>query len=135
MKLINGDCLEVIEELYTINKNGTIIRKSTNKVVKFSKDWKGYMKARIFLPKLSKHPDKRKPFRLHRLLAMKYIKEYSEDLQVNHINGIKDDNRLCNLEMVTNAQNAKHGWSLPNKKARLSKLKWDKKGRFITNKE
>jgi len=128
--IIQGDCLEVIEELYKINRNGTIIRKSTNKVVKFSKDYKGYMKARMFLPKLSKHLDKRKPFRLHRLLAMKYLKNYSEDLQINHINGIKYDNRLCNLEMVTNAQNAKHGWSLPCNKNRINKLKRNKYGRF-----
>lgn len=49
---------------------------------------------------------------LHRLIAKEFLADYSEDLQVNHINGIKTDNRVENLEMVTNAQNMQHALSL-----------------------
>lgn len=131
-KIIQGDCLEelcILEKRYIITKLG-IIDKKRNKPVKFTEDYKGYLKARLYTT-LSKHPDKRKPFRLHRILAMKFIPNYSKDLQVNHINGIKNDNRLENLEMVTNSENAKHGWSLLRNKKRIKKLNRDKNGKFI----
>ena len=49
-----------------------------------------------------------KNYRMHRLVAMALLPNYSEDLQVDHINGIKDDNRLENLRMKTCLDN-RHG--------------------------
>lgn len=34
-----------------------------------------------------------------------------EGLTINHLNGIKDDNRLCNLELATRAENTKHAYA------------------------
>jgi len=47
------------------------------------------------------------------VLAHRVIWEYangmlSPDLQINHINGVKLDNRLINLESVTGSQNMRH---------------------------
>lgn len=49
---------------------------------------------------------------LHRLIAESFLSNFQDNLQVNHINGIKTDNRLENLEMVTNRQNRDHAINL-----------------------
>lgn len=49
-----------------------------------------------------------KPVRVHRLVADAFLGP--SHLMVNHRNGIKYDNRIENLEYVTNAQNVKHAY-------------------------
>lgn len=123
-KIIQGDCLDKLKELelyYEITPSGFLVSKRTQKPLSFSTTHKGYLKARVYCPKISTHKDKRKPMFLHRIIAMKFLPDYSEKLQVNHINGNKQDNRIENLEMVTNAKNAWHGWNiLDSKNRRLS---------------
>jgi hypothetical protein len=49
---------------------------------------------------------KNRGFQVHRLVAAAFIGK--SDLQVNHINGNKSDNRVQNLEYVTGKQNQQH---------------------------
>lgn len=47
----------------------------------------------------------------HRLIADCFIVNTQNLLCINHINGIKTDNRVCNLEYVTYSENAFHAFS------------------------
>lgn len=48
--------------------------------------------------------------KLHQLVAHAFVPGYSAGLCVNHINGIKTDNRAENLEWVSLARNTQHAW-------------------------
>lgn len=52
----------------------------------------------------------RKRFSVHRLVARAFVPGYEDGLTVNHINGMKVDNRSENLEWVTLAKNTALQW-------------------------
>ena len=49
-----------------------------------------------------------KHFKVHRLVAKYFLKEYSDELQVNHKDGNKLNNNVLNLEMVDRRENIRH---------------------------
>ena len=48
--------------------------------------------------------------RLHRLVAKGYLPNPDNKPDINHLNGVKTDNRLVNIEWCTKSENCLHLW-------------------------
>lgn len=93
----------------TIEKNCGMKMKIQERIRKphFTKD--GYLRIRLIVN------NKGKNFLIHRLVAMAFIENPENKEEVNHINEIKDDNNVDNLEWVTRNENVEHSdWYLDN---------------------
>jgi hypothetical protein len=53
-----------------------------------------------------------KAYKIHRLVAVHFIENFENKLEVNHIDGIKSNNTLDNLEWVTSSENKNHAFKI-----------------------
>lgn len=83
-------------------KEGTSHLRSIN--LKGTKDKDGYLKVNL------KVSQKTNTKFIHRLVATAFIINTENKPQVNNINGIKDDNRVENLEWCTLSENRQHAY-------------------------
>lgn len=90
------------ESDYSINKNGDVFNKARNKKRAIVKTPKGYLCVGLT------NENGRKNVFIHRILAQIFIPNPENKPQINHKNGIKTDNRIENLEWVTNKENREH---------------------------
>jgi hypothetical protein len=110
---------------YTISNDGTI-ENNKNKIIKQCGD----IYKRVLL---NSTRQKSKNFLVHRLVALSFIPKLNDNKNlVNHINGIKSDNRVENLEWVSHSENSLHSVNVLGKKySGKTILQYDKNGLFI----
>lgn len=77
---------------------------------------KGYMRVTLSQSNIQKR------FLVHRLVAEYFIIKVEGKNCVNHLNGIKTDNNLYNLEWCTYSENEKHSHRILNKIPSCSKM-------------
>lgn len=93
------------ESLYQVSNLGRVKRFYANRpsiIKKGTKDKDGYLRLC-----LSKN-NNRMYFYIHRLVVKSFMLNTQNKPCVNHKNGIKDDNRLENLEWCTYSENIRH---------------------------
>jgi len=78
---------------------------------KLTETTKGYLALLLSKDTISVHA------MVHRIVAQAFIPNLDNKPQVNHKNGIKTDNRVENLEWVTNKENCIHSWQVLNRKS------------------
>ena len=95
------------EGLYAVDKEGNV----------FAYPNKAHSKIKQLKPRIRKNgyayinlmkDNKAKDCTVHRLIASTYIGDI-EGKEVNHINGIRNDNKVSNLEIVSRQRNILHG--------------------------
>lgn len=70
-----------------------------------AKDKNGY-----YVIGLRKYRQKKCLLKVHRLVAKAFIPNPENKPQINHKNGVKDDNKVGNLEWVTSGENCRHAY-------------------------
>lgn len=91
---------------YEISNFGEIISNKCNKRkrLKPNKVGSGYYQVVLTKNKVQK------TLYVHRLVAENFIENKDNKLTVNHINGLKTDNQVTNLEWATQKQNIQHAF-------------------------
>lgn len=104
------------EGLYQVSNLGNVKSLNRNKIYK---DTFIKINERLLKPSTNKggykqvvlyKNDSKKTFKVHRLVALVFLDNSNQYLEVNHKNGIKHDNYVNNLEWCNHSQNVQHSF-------------------------
>lgn len=96
------------EGFYEVSNLGRVKRikacnaSPTERILKLDDDRSGYLTAALYRDGVKTR------VKAHILIARAFVGGYRPGLQVNHLNGVKRDNRSENLEWVTGSENQRH---------------------------
>ena len=94
-----------------VKQNHNTKQLKKGKIIQPTKNHKGYLGLKLCKENTSKKVS------IHRLVAQTFIPNLENKPQVNHINGIKTDNGVENLEWCTCSENIKHAFDTGLKKS------------------
>jgi hypothetical protein len=99
------------EGIYSVSNYGNVRNDKTGIILKQELNWGGYNRVSLCLK------GKYKRISVHRLVADHFLENTNNVEQVNHINGIKADNKATNLEWVSASENILHSYRSLNRKS------------------
>ena len=106
---------------YLVSDMGVIINKKTKLILRYT-DRHGYKRINL----------QGNTYGVHLLVWRAFKGEIPKKMQIDHINGIRDDNRLENLRLVSGSENMKNSYA--NGHAGAVKIyQFDENGNFIAD--
>lgn len=130
--------IEELEGKYEVSNLGNIRNKTSKHIISQHLINSGYLKVCF------SHKGKSHNRLVHRLVALYFCDGFDQEMQVNHINAIRTDNRSDNLEWVTPKENIQdcisrgthdvksaHAVAHEKRKKRVAQI--DKTGKHILN--
>jgi hypothetical protein len=114
MKEIQWKTIPGYEGYYLVSENGDVWSIRRGKKLRPTKDKHGYL---YFVLSVNGN---RKTMKAHRLVALAFIENPLNKPTINHLNGIRSDNRVSNLEWATQKEQANDPLTYANT-VRLSK--------------
>lgn len=108
------DFIPEVKDYYTIYEDGIIVSDNSGIMKTRNKPGTTYQIINFMTV-----DNKKKTFRVHRLVLLAFRPiENSDDFEVNHIDGNKENNNLDNLEWCTASENQQHAFRTGLQKAR-----------------
>lgn len=119
-----------IPTFYEVSNTGKVRNINTNKELAIHEEM-GYCHTSIKVNGVYKR------CRVHRLVAQAFIPNPENKPYVNHLDGIRHNNNVENLEWCTPAENTQHAWRIGLCKSAVAKevYQYDLKGNFIAKYE
>lgn len=100
---IQQDRKKIINGRYEVDVDGNVFNAKTGNQLKPGRQSSGYLTVSLYDGTAPKHP---KSYLVHRLVAGAFLG--NSDLQINHIDGDKENNRVSNLEWCSAIHNREH---------------------------
>lgn len=97
-------------EKILVNPNGTLKSEKTGVIYKLSLTKSGYLDLKYTTGSRTDRSRTVLNLKAHRLVAETFIPNPKNLKTVNHINGVKTDNRVTNLEWLSSSDNLKKSW-------------------------
>lgn len=97
------------EGYYQVSNKGRVYSTRSQRNLSLTHEKRGYVSVELNVQGVNKR------VKIHRLVAKSFIPPVEGKALVNHINSIRNDNRVENLEWCTQSENILHGFKYGNK--------------------